>query len=84
LNYEIRFSKLAAKDIKTLSPKLKEKVKNILIEVISENPHAGKKLLGELSQNFSYRINLKDRLVYSIEEENKIVYIKRARTHYGQ
>jgi mRNA-degrading endonuclease RelE of RelBE toxin-antitoxin system len=50
-NYNIKIKKQAFKDIKTLSPKLKEK--------------------------------LKDRLVYSINEDEKIVYLKRARTLWG-
>ncbi|MDX9970513.1 MAG: type II toxin-antitoxin system YoeB family toxin [Candidatus Gracilibacteria bacterium] len=81
--YQIVFTKQAFKDVKSLSPKLKEKLKFILQEVISENPFAGKKLLGELEGNYSHRLDLKNRILYGIDRENYIVYIKRARTHYG-
>lgn len=80
--YEIVFTKQAFKDVKSLSPRLKEKLKSILQEVISENPFVGKKLLGELDGNFSFRLDLKNRIIYSIDKEI-VVYVKRARTHYG-
>ncbi len=82
--YEIRFSKEAKKDVKRLSPKLRAKLKTILLEVITEDPFAGKKLLGDLAGNYSYRLTYKDRIVYSIDEAAGIVYVKRARTHYGE
>lgn len=82
-NYEIKITKTALKDINLLSPKLKEKLKNILIEIISDNPYVGKKLGGDLSPHYSYRLNIKDRILYLINEEKKVVYIKRAKTHYG-
>jgi len=83
-DYELRFAKQAIKDIKTLPPKLKTKLQAVLTELIGQNPYVGKKLVGELAGNFSYRLNFKDRIVYSIDEKKKHVYIKRARTHYGE
>lgn len=80
--YEIRITKTALKDINQLSIKNKEILKNILINVVAQNPYEGKKLLADLAGNYSIRLTYKDRIVYSIDEENKIVYIKRARTHY--
>lgn len=82
-NYEIKITKTALKDINLLSPKLKKKLKNILIEIISDNPYIGKKLVGDLSPHYSYRLNIKDRILYLIDDEKKVVYIKRAKTHYG-
>lgn len=76
LKYEIKITKQAVKDIKTLSPKQKEKLKGILTEIISNDPFQGKKLLGELSGNYSYRLNIKDRIIYSVSNKEKIVYIK--------
>ncbi len=81
--FEVRITRRATKDIDTLSPRLREKLKSILVEVIAKNPYAGKKLHGELSGSFSYRLNFKDRVVYSIDEDKRIVYVERARTHYG-
>ncbi len=81
--YQIFFSKTAYKDTKLLSSKMKEKLKNSLL-VISEDPFIGKKLVGSLDGNYSYRLNIKDRVVYSIDEEKKCIFIKRTRTHYGE
>lgn len=81
--YEIFFTKQALKDVKSLSPKLKSKLKNLLLEVISQDPYCGKKLLGELAGNYSYRLSLKDRVVYSVDKSKMRIYVKRARTHYG-
>jgi addiction module RelE/StbE family toxin len=82
LKYEIKITKQAVKDIKTLTPKQKERLKNILTEILAVDPYIGKKLLGQLSGNYSCRLNIKDRIVYSISEKEKRVYIKRARTHH--
>ncbi len=81
--YQLRFSKQAKKDVERLTPKLRIRLKSILVEVIAENPYEGKKLLGDLAGNYSYRLTYKDRIVYSVNEEQRIVYIKCARTHYG-
>jgi Txe/YoeB family toxin of toxin-antitoxin system len=84
LFYIIKITHQAKKDIDKLAPKLKEKLKDVLIEVISQNPYEGKKLLGDLRGSYSYRLSYKDRIVYYIDENKKIVYIERARTHYGE
>ena len=81
--YKIRITEQASKDIRKLSPKMKNKLKSILFEVLSKTPYEGKRLVGDLKGNFSLRLNIYDRIVYSIDEDNKIVYIKRAKTHYG-
>ena len=81
--YEIRITRRAEEDIQTLSPKLREKLKDILTEVIARNPLEGKKLLGDLAGSYSYRLTYQDRIVYSIDKERRIIYLERARTHYG-
>ena len=82
--YEIVITKQAKKDIDKLSPRLKDKLRDILNEIISKSPYEGKKLIGDLAGNYSYRLSFQDRIVYSIEEVEKIIYLKRARTHYGE
>ncbi len=82
--YEVRITKQAFKDIKELSPKMKEKLRSILIEVLTNTPYEGKKLIGDLAGNYSIRLNLHDRIVYGIDEDEKIGYVKRAITHYGK
>ena len=82
--YQIMFTRQAFKDFKTLTPKLQTKLKGILMEIISKEPYSGKRLLGELKGNYSYRLNLKDRIVYAVDERMKQINIKRVRTHYGE
>ena len=83
MSYEIRFTKEAVKDVSKLTPKLKSKLRDILIENLSKDPYKGKKLFGDLSGFFSMRLTYKDRIIYSVDEVKKTVYIHRARTHYG-
>jgi len=84
MGYEIRITKQALKDIKILNEKQKRKFKEILTEVIANNPFEGKKLFGDLEGNISVQLNLKDRIVYSVDDDKRFVYIKRAKTHYSE
>ena len=80
--YRVEITRRAQKDIAQLTPKLKKKLRDILVNRISANPFDGKKLVGELDGFWSVRLTLKDRIVYSIDERQRVVYILRARTHY--
>jgi len=80
--YKILFSKQAKKDIEKLTPKLREKAKQVC-RLLSENPYAGKGLLGDLKGHYSIRLSYKDRLVYSINNDTVEIYILRLKTHYG-
>ncbi|MCK4401867.1 type II toxin-antitoxin system YoeB family toxin [bacterium] len=84
MSYEIRFTKTAFKDVRKLSAKLKQKLKEILLKQVAEEPYSGKKLIGDLMGFYSIRLSYKDRIVYSVNENEKIVYIHRARMHYGE
>lgn len=83
-SYEIRIARRAEKDIEKLSPKIKEKLYDVLTEVIAKNPFEGKKLIGDLEGSYSYRLTYQDRIVYSVDAKKRIVYLERARTHYGE
>jgi toxin YoeB len=82
-NYQFLFSRQAKKDITELSPKQKIKLQEILIEILAENPYQGKALKGSLVGLRSYRLNLKDRILYEIYESEKTILIIRAKSHYG-
>jgi Txe/YoeB family toxin of toxin-antitoxin system len=84
VTYTIRFTRQAAKDIKKLSPKLQNKLKEILRHRIAEDPYSGKALVGDLKGYYSVRLSLQDRIVYSIEDTELVVMVVRARTHYGE
>ena len=80
--YRIEITRRAQSDVATLTPKLRRKLKDILLNQIAVAPHGGKKLVGELAGYWSVRLTYKDRIVYRIDEAQRIVYILRARTHY--
>ena len=80
--YEVRFTKEALKDIKRLSPRLINKLKEIILIQIAVDPRAGKKLVGDLQGFYSVRLTYQDRIVYSIDQKNRTVFVHRAKTHY--
>jgi mRNA interferase RelE/StbE len=82
--YEVIFTKQAKKDIDKLTIKNKEKLKSMILNIIKINPKDGKKLIGELKGYYSLRLNIKDRIVYRIDEEEKVVYIMVCKTHYNE
>jgi addiction module RelE/StbE family toxin len=82
--YAIEFTKQAQKDITKLSPKLKDKLKDILRHKISIAPEAGKALVGDLKGYYSVRLSFQDRIVYRIENGRCVVVVIRARSHYGE
>lgn len=82
--YEIRFTRESIKDFKKLPKNLKEKLKDIIINRISIEPFSGKKLIGDLKGLYSVRLSYRDRIVYSVDESHKIVFIHRVRTHYSE
>jgi len=80
--FKVQITRRAKKDVDTLTPKLKKKLRDILINRIAVNPFDGKKLAGDLKGCWSVRLTLKDRILYSIDEEDRVVNVLRARTHY--
>ena len=82
--YTVRITHQAKKDIEKLTPQLKKKLKDILENILVYHPYQGKKLIGDLSGSYSHRLTFRDRILYSIDEKQKIIYIERARTHYGE
>lgn len=85
--YRIVITKSAQKDKEKIKqqPVLKKKVNNLL-EIIKNNPYQNpppyEKLLGNLSECYSRRINIQHRLVYTVDEEQKVVKIISMWTHY--
>ena len=82
--FDVRFTREAAKDVKKLSPALKKKLREILVNTIAPEPTAGKKLVGDLQGFYSIRLSYKDRIVYPIDAESHTVFVHRARTHCGE
>ena len=82
--YAVRFTKEAIKDVKKLSPRLRRKLREILAADLATDPFSGKKLVGDLTGFYSSRLSRKDRIVFSIDEAARTIFIHRARTHYGK
>lgn len=58
------------KNFKKLPKNIQSQVENVLIEIYL-NPYSGKKLLGELAGEFSYRAGTY-RIIYFIDEKENI------------
>ena len=89
MSYSIITTPAAEKDIK----KLREtgniaalKKLNALLDELREHPQTGtgkpEKLRHQLSGCWSRRISQENRLVYIINEEQRIVFVVRAHSHY--
>lgn len=84
--YKIKYHKKAIKEISKLKESnLDEKAKK-LIDLIKENPYQTpppyEKLVGDLQGFYSRRINIKHRLVYQVNEEEKTIKIISLWSHY--
>ena len=84
MSYSLRFTRQAQKDIGKLSPKLRQKLQDILRQRIALSPYSGKALMGDLKGYYSVRLSFQDRIVYSIHDDELLVIIVRARSHYGE
>lgn len=84
--YRIVVAGQALKDFPILTSAGLDKKAKALIELLKENPFqnppAYEKLVGDMEGLYSRRINLKHRLVYQVDEENKTVKIVSAWSHY--
>jgi len=80
------YTKQAQRDAKKLAASgLKEKAKDLLAVVEAnpyQNPPPYEKLVGDLSGSYSRRINIQNRIVYQVLEEDHIVKVLRIWTHY--
>jgi Txe/YoeB family toxin of toxin-antitoxin system len=82
-SYRVRFTWQAEKDIARLTEKLRAKLKDIVRNRLAVDPYSGKPLTGPLKGYWSMRLSYQNRIVYSIREDELVVMVLRARTHYG-
>lgn len=78
--WEVRLSNRALKDRnKIISSGLGKKVKNLIL-VLEKNPFQTpppyEKLVGDLKDFYSRRINIQHRLVYTVHKDEKVVVIR--------
>lgn len=89
--YILKISEKAAKDIALLKKhggnSISKKIETLLFELI-EHPTTGtgqiERLKGNLTGNWSRRIDKKNRLIYSIKEEIVTVEVISAKGHYEE
>ena len=84
--YKIEYHKKAVKEISKLKEnKLDIKAKK-LIELLKENPYQTpppyEKLTGDLKGLYSRRMNIQHRLIYKVNEDEKVVRILSLWSHY--
>lgn len=86
VEYTILFSKSAEKDKKLLKNAGLDKRAKELFDILMINPYQNpppfERLRGNLEGCFSRRINYQHRLVYEVDDQNKIIFILRMWTHY--
>ena len=84
--YNIVYTKASIKDIPKLKSLNLDNKAKALIEIIRNNPFQNpppyEKLMGDLEDLYSRRINIKHRLVYQVYQKEKIVKIVSLWTHY--
>jgi Txe/YoeB family toxin of toxin-antitoxin system len=84
MEWKIEFSRTAIKDAKKLkSANLDSNVRELL-EILKSNPYQppSEKLSGNLKGYYSRRINIKHRLVYSVNDETKTIRVVSVWSHY--
>lgn len=86
VKWQLVFTKQAQKDAKkNAAAGLREKTERLL-DVLRKNPFQTpppyEKLVGDLVGAYSRRITIQHRLVYQIQEPEKIVKVLRMWTHY--
>ena len=84
--YKIAYHKKALKDIEKLKQNnLANKTKS-LIEVIKQNPFQNpppyEKLIGDLKDLYSRRINIQHRIIYQVIEQKQTIRILSMWSHY--
>ena len=86
MTWELYFTLQARKDAKKLAASgLKEKAQ-ALLDIIRDdpfqNPPPYEKLVGDVADAYSRRINIQHRLVYQVLEEERSVKVLRLWTHF--
>jgi Txe/YoeB family toxin of toxin-antitoxin system len=83
--WRIKYEKRVQKDLEKLKQVNLLKNAKKLIGILEQNPFFPKfeKLIGEFDGLFSRRINLKHRLLYRVDEKERIVIVIAMWSHYG-
>lgn len=83
--WKILYEKRVQKDLDKLKKLGLDKNAKKLIENLKMDPFSTsyEKLVGDLSELYSRRINIKHRLIYKIQKQDKIIIVISMWSHYG-
>lgn len=86
MTWRLVYTKQAQKDAKKLvAAGLKKKAQELLAVLISnpyQNPPPFEKLVGDINGACSRRINIQQRLIYQVLDEEQVVKVLRLWSHY--
>ncbi|MBF0287897.1 MAG: Txe/YoeB family addiction module toxin [SAR324 cluster bacterium] len=86
MSWSVILSRSAVKDAKKLKQAGLKSQAERLLKILQENPFenypAYEQLVGNLKGYYSRRINIQHRLVYSVDEEQRVVHVLRMWSHY--
>jgi Txe/YoeB family toxin of toxin-antitoxin system len=86
VSWNVILSRKAVKDARKIRDAGLKPQAEVLLNLLKINPFhtppAYEKLVGNLKGFYSRRINIKHRLVYSVNETQRIVHVLRMWTHY--
>ena len=84
--YTVLLSRQAVKDLEYLKRAGLSKKAKTIIDSLKENPRLlpYEKLVGNLNGLYSKRINIQHRLVYKIDDKEKVVLVVSMWSHYGE
>jgi Txe/YoeB family toxin of toxin-antitoxin system len=86
VTWSLYFSKNARKDADKLKRSQLQAKADALLDILEKDPFTApppfERLVGELQDYYSRRINIQHRLVYRIDKKEHRVFIERMWTHY--
>ena len=86
MSWAVVLAKQAVEDLKKIKQAGLSSKTRLLLKTVQDDPFANspryENLVGNLKGYYSRRINIKHRLVYSIDVEKRIVHVLRCWTHY--
>lgn len=72
--YIVVLSRQSEHFYKKLDSKIKAKVRECLLS-LEDEVYAGKRLRGDLKENYSLRVGKKLRIIYTVSEQDSTVYV---------
>ena len=84
MKWQVILSKQAKKDAKRIASSGLKPQAQALLEILQDNPYQPpyEKLVGNLAGYYSRRINIRHRLVYEINEQERIIRVLRMGRHH--